>query len=183
MKKISILLLALFVLSLLSVGVLASPFALQTNQGIIPCRTVDNRIFYCGGNFGITWGIVELTQKNSADWSIVANGMKGGIMFYPTNRVAAIANKVDALTQYTLIYYGDVKAGINDVYPTVTCLATAKSDKKGMVLLRGNFDFKAMCKDTVAQQFWIVPSSDVDCKNKVMTAWNPDKYLFEINTI
>ena len=40
-----------------------------------------------------------------------------------------------------------------------------------------------MLDDGIAQKFWVVKSSDVDCDAGVMTAWNPTEYLFETATI
>lgn len=40
-----------------------------------------------------------------------------------------------------------------------------------------------MANDDIAQKFWVVLASDVDCDQGKMIAWNPTEYLFEEHTI
>jgi hypothetical protein len=88
-------------------------------------------------------------------------------------------------TSYTLVYYGNEEH--NDVWPYATCLQTFTTNSygsyfnEGTVLetnLLGNF-----LTDDVPEKYWVVTTSDVDCLNGQMTAWNPENYLFEFNTI
>lgn len=81
---------------------------------------------------------------------------------------------------YQLIYYGDAEEGINDVYPHATCVGREKrSSTHGYLRTNARFDWMSFKNDGVDQKFWLVKADDVDCRNKEMTAWNPEQYLFE----
>jgi hypothetical protein len=88
------------------------------------------------------------------------------------------------LTDYTLIYYGDETH--NDVWPYATCLASFTSNTKGMFteekIVLDTAMLGGFLTDDVAQKYWIVTSSDVNCNAGVMTAWNPEQYFFEQST-
>lgn len=132
---------------------------------------------------------IDIVEKDSS-WNPVEGGAHGVIeLSYVTKFDKIMAQKVRAKvwdlepkTKYTLIYYGDETH--NDVYPYATCLKTFKTSTQGYKKTTGrNFEFSSFLDDGVAQKFWVVKASDVDCKNNVMTAWDPNEYLFEMKTI
>lgn len=87
-------------------------------------------------------------------------------------------------TEYTLVYYGNNE--VNDIWPYVACIGVAKTNSLGTLnnnMITGHFEWTPMIDDGVAQKFWVVPSSDVDCSAGLFVAWNPSNYLFEQKTI
>ena len=148
---------------------------------------------------------IGLTQKDPNDWSVV-DGAKGEVQlkyrynvfrrglegvgrylkvfrYYPqTARVSAKLKKAEPKTEYTLIYYGT--EGHNDEWNYATCISSKKTNSRGNALfLSQKFNWLPFIDDGLDQKFWIVKSSDVDCANNQMTAWNPNEYLFETRTI
>lgn len=93
------------------------------------------------------------------------------------NEVSVRLKDAEPYTQYTLIYYGNEEN--NDVWPFATCIASDKTNRKGSASFEGEFDWTKK----EGQKFWVVKSSDVDCNNGKMIAWNPTEYLFETRTI
>ena len=124
---------------------------------------------------------IKLAEKNPDDWSIIKKGAYGQIFFSKGNMLQFTGFKLVPNTQYTLIYYGDKMN--NDVWPFATCIKTTLSNKYGRIRDTGTFDYSGFIKDSIAEKFWIIRSSDIDCANNQMTAWNPTEYLFEIPTI
>ena len=149
--------------------------------------------------------VLNLLEKNPQDWSVVTNGASGTVVgtqtvtyhfkfftvgdrhmngWFPQTDSALTFNGkgLEPLTDYTLIYYG--YDGINDVFPYATCIAQRTSTQYGRIYIsRTLFDFGSFFDDGVAQKIWLVKSSDVDCNNHKMVAWNPTQYLFEQNTL
>lgn len=131
---------------------------------------------------------ISLVQKDPNTWNVIDNGIYGeaifSIYYFPKpsqkikSRIRANAWGLEPKTKYTLIYYGYMEN--NDVWPYATCITSGKTSSKGFVRMQsGNFDFIPFLDDGKNQKFWIVKSEDVDCKNHMMTNWNPNKYLFE----
>jgi len=129
---------------------------------------------------------IRLAQKNPADWSVVEGGSGNAILSHG-DRVKGIIRKMEPNTKYTLIYYG--YGANNDVWPYATCISNTTTNKHGSArFLTKNFDYSGFVTDgnsdaTNKQKFWVILSSDVDCENHMMTAWNPTEYLFEQKTI
>jgi len=142
---------------------------------------------------------IEVTQKDLDgidniqgtldDWSVIDDGAKGNVLLsyrvkrnvvFP--RAKAILKNAEPYTDYTLIYYGFGEH--NDVWNHATCITSGRTNRNGNVRMRTQpFDYIPFYYDDIAQKFWIVTSSDVDCENNQMTAWNPSEYLFETRTV
>jgi len=138
-----------------------------------------------------TYGELSLTEKNPNDWSVVENGANGLVEFSLISRFGTIVQErvkvsvwgLEPKTDYQLIYYGDSEH--NDVWNYATCIGKErKTSTNGY--FKGNsvsLPYLEMMNDEVAQKLWVVKSSDVDCLEGKMIAWQPTEYLFESNTI
>ena len=165
MKKLIGFSLAILMVLSITPMILASPF---------------DRFFQPAVNIG-------LTQKNPTDWSEI-NGAKGNVLLSQGDRVHAILIGGKTNTNYTLIYYGfkNETVDFNDVWNYATCITQGETNNGGNVRMKQEtFNYKPFLidGDLVKQKFWIVTSSDVDCVNHRMIAWNPNNYLFERRTI
>ena len=133
---------------------------------------------------------LNLAEKDSS-WNIIEGGASGIIKFTTITRFGRLIQQraqvkvygLEPKTKYQLIYYGNEEN--NDVWPYATCIG-----KPRMTSTRGYFSSGSsqvnhlqMRDDGVAQKFWVVSASDVDCGQEKMIAWNPSEYLFETNTI
>lgn len=132
-----------------------------------------------------------LAQKD-AEWNVIPNGAKGEItLTYLTDNVywniysqtaRATVYGLEPRTSYTLIYYG--YGNNNDVWNYATCITKGTTSTQGYVkMMSGKFNFWNFMHDNVSQKLWVVKSSDVDCTNHKMVAWNPSQYLFETQAI
>lgn len=124
---------------------------------------------------------IKLVQKNPSDWSTVKGGSYGNLLLWYGNQAQIIGLKLKPDTKYTLIYYG--YDGHNDVWPYATCITTAMTNSKGNLNAKATFDYSGFVNDNFNQKFWLVLSSNVECDNHKMIAWNPISYLFEMKTI
>ena len=157
--------------------------------------------------FAIMYVFVALALMNIAKktntpngwlaWVPIANGIIGslfGYQYYQTIWVGGVKKTVlqDYMwfqswnivpnTNYTLIYYGN--GSNNDIWPYATCIQTKKSTAAGYLTMSiSNFKWSNFLNDGIDQKFWLVRTSDVDCLNNKMIAWNPANYLFESQTI
>lgn len=112
--------------------------------------------------------------------------LTGNLHSYETRDVAALRlRRLVPETGYTLIYYGDETH--NDVWPYATCLLSFTTNRFGSYFDEGQMletsyldDFLS---DGIAEKYWVVTSTDVDCELGRMIAWNPEDYLFEQETI
>lgn len=150
----------------------------------------------------------KLVEKNPSDWSVVDGGHEGkltisqslGVEWTPVvtpwftynvktyvinNAMSFSSSNLESNTDYTLIYYGD--ATHNDEWNYATCIANGVSSSIGKLNVKGiyvtPYSYGDILKDDFQQKFWLVESSDVDCDNGEMTAWNPTNYLFETKTV
>jgi len=143
----------------------------------------------------------KLVEKDPTDWSIVKGGAYGTFGGYQSTAVTwengwkeyynadylyfmSGWNVLPKYTDYTVIYYGDAEH--NDVWPYATCIMSGNSGSYGYLKLNGAadaFEWSDLMNDGIDQKFWLVLSSDVDCDQGKMTAWNPTEYLFEVATI
>lgn len=140
--------------------------------------------------FGINVNELQLFEKDSS-WNIVPDGAYGLVKFTAVRtpwrivqeRVQVSVHDLEPKTMYQLIYYGDETH--NDVYPYATCIGNPRMTSTQGYFKSGSavFPHLSMWDDSIAQKFWVVPSSDVDCDAGVLTAWNPSEYLFEEHTI
>lgn len=134
---------------------------------------------------------LNVVEKNPADWSVVEGGANGAVKFstigsdgkITQERVSVIAWGLEPKTEYTLIYYGNETD--NDVWPAATCISKPKKTSTQGYMKGSSFKFNFMelTDNGIDEKLWLVLSSDVDCDEGVMTAWNPTEYLFEENTI
>jgi len=141
---------------------------------------------------------VRLVQKNPADWSTV-NGASANVLLSSrylfdkdlgqrvmVSRASAILRNADPFSDYTLIYYGFQE--FNDVWPYATCITSGVTNNNGNVrMLQEEFNYVPFLQDSLldnkGQKFWVIKSSDIDCENHRMIAWNPEAYLFETEVI
>lgn len=125
---------------------------------------------------------LKLAQKDPSTWITVKKGGTGNVLLSHGDRASAVIRKMEPKTEYTLVYYGF--EGNNDVWPYATCITSGKTNKNGAgALKRAVFNYKGFIDDGKNQKFWVVLSSDVDCVNHRMVAWNPTEYLFEQRVI
>lgn len=136
--------------------------------------------------------ILNLQEKNPADWSVVENGAFGqvtlsSIKSIPSNTIISQRARVsvwdlEPRTKYTLIYYGDEEH--NDEWNHLTCLKTQRTSTQGYFKSGSvKLNWGDWIDDGIGQKLWIVKTDDIDCQNKRFIAWNPEEYLFEENTL
>ena len=131
---------------------------------------------------------VKLVQKDPVTWIPIANGLSANFrgyadcVKYRPELTSYYLNtyKLEKGIDYTLIYYGN--AGNNDVWNYATCMGTIKGTG-GYQFMTVKYNYAQWLKPDIAEKFWLVLSSDVDCVNGIMTAWNPSEYLFETKTL
>lgn len=136
---------------------------------------------------------LNIVKKNPTDWSINP-GAIGQITFtyqkqaglwnpkIVSQTARATVYGLEPRTSYTLIYYGN--SLVNDVWPYVTCITSGKTSSQGYSrMMSGKINYLDFLDDGIAQKFWVVKSSDVDCATGQMIAWNPSEYLFETATL
>ena len=137
-----------------------------------------------------------LYEKDPVTWDIVPDGASGELIFgsaRPTFCFSLCANGLEGNQNYTLIYYPDPSPDPFQ-WPVigVICLGEATSDQHGRLRLQVQYTDELNIGDLPKEhdnnyptgaKIWLVLSSDVDCVNQTMTAWNPTEYLFENNLI
>jgi hypothetical protein len=143
----------------------------------------DKSAYWCG------YDRADLIQKDPSTWDWTKGGASGKVYAYPITgyppqpdtgeKFYVWGYNLKPKTRYTLIYYGD--STHNDVWPYATCIASGTSTNSGYLYAYGKFRYTF--NDAIPHKFWVVLSSDVDCANKMMTAWNPSSYLFEKWTV
>lgn len=141
--------------------------------------------------FGNTVGTLNLQEKNPSDWSVVENGAHGIIKLTTVStpwkivqqRASVMVYDLIPKTEYQLIYYGNNE--FNDVWPYATCIGVPRRTSTQGFFSSGSsvVNHLDMANDDIAQKFWVVLASDVDCDQGKMIAWNPTEYLFEEHTI
>ena len=137
-----------------------------------------------------------LYEKNPSTWDIVPDGAYGEMLYgteRPTFCFSLCAWGLQPNQDYTLIYYPDPKPQDPQWPPSgVICLGEATSDQHGRLQLQVQYTDDLNIGDLPKEyddnyptgaKIWLVLSSDVDCGNQTMTAWNPTEYLFENNLI
>lgn len=126
---------------------------------------------------------MPLVEKNPTDWSVVEDGAWGLLNGHYGRYLNFWGRGLEGNTDYTLIYYG--YDGHNDEWPYATCIGdpitTSSNGWTGSVVRM--FDYSSFIGDGINQKFWLVLSSDLDCDNNRMIAWNPTEYLFEWDII
>jgi hypothetical protein len=156
----------------ISIIFIAFIFAILLAVGISSAKVSNSKSF--------SIKIVEKNPNNN-NWSIIKNGAYGQIFFSKGNNLLFTGFKLKPNSGYTLIYYG--YDGFNDAWANATCIKNAVTNKYGRLRDIGTFDYTGFIKDNIPQKFWVIQSSDVDCDNHKMIAWNPTEYLFEMQTI
>jgi len=130
---------------------------------------------------------VGLAEKDS-NWDVVEDGAHGVMKFTTISRFGKLIQQrvqvtvydLEPKTKYQLIYYGDEDH--NDVWNHATCIGKERRTSTKGYFKSGSTHIPEI-NNGVDEKFWVVKASDVDCKNKVMAAWNPEEYLFEMNTV
>lgn len=125
---------------------------------------------------------MTLTQKDDS-WQPLNGGIIGRLQLRRDGYAKLkVSSGLPRYKRYTLIYYGDDTH--NDQWPYATCLGEGMTYSRGQLYLHGDFpQWVDFLQDGVPQKVWLVPSSDVDCVQGQLTAWNPSEYLFEPVTI
>jgi hypothetical protein len=110
-----------------------------------------------------------LFAKNPSTWFIVKEGANGKLIYHESSGIFTLnAAGLMPLRSYTFVRYADTP-------PQVEILAARESDKLGRLELSGIWH-------NWTKKFWLVSSEDVKGKAGkagVLTAWHPDRYLFE----
>ena len=152
----------------------------QTQNGKMLQRAPD----YC---------TVYLYEKDPTTWDVIGNGGVAMMKYMPEATVfyfQLMARKLLPETEYTLIYYPDPWPGSG-----LICLGSGCSDEYGGLRINGyycptnpNYSPPISTGNMPAPgdenygygaKIWLVLSSDVDCVNQQMIAWQPTTYLFE----
>ena len=132
-------------------------------------------------------GHLYLFEKNPETWEIVENGSHGKMKYEimgPTFSFVLNAHKLEADSNYTLIYYPDPWPGQN-----LICLGNATANEGGNIIIKGSVLTGDLPNETIdlnypnGSKIWLVLTEDVDCENQKMIGWNPTEYLFEHNLI
>jgi len=127
-----------------------------------------------------------LVQKDMLTWGPLAGGAEGQFKFKMGKKnldVKIKASGLQPLTNYSLIYF-------LDPWPSqgLVCLCNAKTDGGGNLRAKAkaNVDVLPIPSDAnypCGAKIWLVLTADVDCENQVMTAWNPESYLFQTQLV
>lgn len=110
-----------------------------------------------------------LFAKNPETWSIIKSGGKGKLVYREsTGDFSLTASGLEPRSAYALIRYADTP-------PKGEVLARGVSDGQGSLALTGNWR-------NWTKKFWLVAGEDVSGspgEAGTMTAWRPQRYLFE----
>ncbi len=125
---------------------------------------------------------VDLFSKDSGTWEVI-DGASGRLEYNesgPEFRYGFTGQGLVPSTEYSLIYYGDPWPGNHPG----ALIANGTTDEFGAVSIEGSVDLGMDLPDpldanTAGAKIWLVPSGDYDAVSNIMTAWNPDQYLFE----
>jgi len=116
-----------------------------------------------------------LFEKNPADWTVVADGAWGKMM-YKADMFVFNGHGLIKDTDYALINYID-PWGAN---PQYILLGEGSTNRGGNVNIAGTLP-PLQTGTNAGAKVWLVLKSDID--GTKMTAWNPTEYLFEANLI
>ncbi len=130
-------------------------------------------------------GHLYLYEKDPSDWSIIDGGAWGKMKYNLAGSEFEFVfngHGLESDTEYSLIYYADPWPGDNPG----ALIASGESNNGGNIHLMGNIDLgmdlpHADDANKDGAKIWLVLSSDYD--GTVMTAWNPEEYLFEYDLI
>ncbi|MEM0465930.1 MAG: hypothetical protein QXW97_04500 [Candidatus Pacearchaeota archaeon] len=113
---------------------------------------------------------------------IFDSNTKGTIEFIKGDKMRAIANGLLPYTYYTLVYLGSIEN--NETIFSPICIRSRKTTKNGGVKFNlADFDYSCMLKDNKEDLFAIIKSSDINCVDKSLLNYNPEKYLFSTRLI
>jgi hypothetical protein len=143
------------------------------------------------------WFTTYLYEKDPNTWDVIGDGAWAMLKYRPEGtefKFLLIGKQLLPDTDYTLIYYPDPWPGTG-----LICLGSGNSDAEGKLKIKGKGDpLSAGYSEPVSTgnmpiitddnaefgaKVWLVLSSDVDCVNENMIAWNPTEYLFESTLI
>ncbi|MDO8498240.1 MAG: hypothetical protein Q7S44_00395 [bacterium] len=138
-----------------------------------------------------------LYEKDSS-WNIVNGGAWGKMTYNQSGSTFDYVfngHELQPNTGYSLIYYADPWPGDNPG----ALIVSGTSNGGGNIHLAGSVDLTIDLPSLPDQnavdpceggaspcpgaKIWLVPSSDYDATTNSMTAWNPENYLFENNSI
>jgi len=128
-------------------------------------------------------GHLYLYEKD-ADWEIVEGGAWGKMKYNLSGSTFDFVFNGHSLPvgqDYTLIYYPDPWPGSG-----LICLGSGTVNEDGNVHIKELVDTGGLPNETDANagaKIWLVLSSDVDCGELEMIAWDPAAYLFEYDLI
>jgi hypothetical protein len=110
-----------------------------------------------------------LFAKNPKTWQIVKEGGSGKMVYHAASGAFTLkATGLRPAASYALIRYADTP-------PQVEILARGTADGRGRLELAGNWR-------EWTKKFWLVAGEDVQGSpgaTGTMTAWRPERYLFE----
>jgi hypothetical protein len=125
-----------------------------------------------------------LYPKNPVTWEIIENGSWGKLKYRTSGVEFEYIFKGYQLTpkqNYTLIYYPDPWPGNG-----LICLGSGTVNEEGKLYFSESVDTGSLPSENDENdgaKIWLVLSSDLDCENSKMIAWNPTEYLFEKDLI
>ena len=153
-------------------------------------------------------GTLTLDNKNSSTWVRINDTMIGTVDYTydgSTFGYTLSATGLEPTTNYVLIYYadkqdrfvnwgGDNPGALLGTFTTNSSGVISSATGSVSVTLPGPSDWNAgteadYCNSSDSYlhckgaKIWLVPVSDYNSTNKKLTAWNPNKYLFETDLL
>ena len=140
-----------------------------------------------------------LQEKNPANWQVVPGGAWGKLVYRTSGATFNFVfngHKLESGIAYTLIYHPDYQPASGFVLGA-KCLGKGVADATGDIHIMGSPDTGTLPTpsdvnsnpDTTTEppntgaKIWLVLTDDVNCRDALMTHWNPTEYLFEMQLI
>ena len=131
-------------------------------------------------------GHLDLYEKDPVTWEIVVGGAYGKMIYSlcgPEFAFVFNGHQLEANTGYSLIYYADLWPGDNPgalIASGTTCIE-GNINLVDCVDLGMDLPHPDDANYPDGAKIWLVLSDDYD--GSMMTAWNPEEYLFEYDLI
>ncbi|PIR43424.1 hypothetical protein COV24_02690 [candidate division WWE3 bacterium CG10_big_fil_rev_8_21_14_0_10_32_10] len=173
-----------------SVNNMSQSDSLRANLSFYAVQSRNNDRFTCDQWTPVEDNITVLSLENKVEdvWQIQEDSINGVLTFKhsnPTFDYNLNVNNLHPNTSYSLIYYADPWPGNHPG----ALLGTFTTDGSGNgSIVNGSVNLGLDLPDPADSNYpsgakiWVVTSSDYNGSDS-MTAWNPDDYLFEYNTV
>ena len=167
---------------------LPDDFACQCSEGY----TWNPATHSCEGEAPPVTVTADLCQKNPGTWECVVGGASGTLTYQPTGSpdfdFSLSAQGLDPDTDYRLIYYVDTYSPWRPGKPKGMCLTDVLTPLVDGTLSAsgavetGDLPWPDDLNCPVGAKVWLIADADADCAGpRIMTAWNPASYLFDVS--